>query len=131
MKKCKQMKVVAAATPAEFERSFNEAMQELADKDPVYELRETGGSLWAVITFEQEFAETVADEYRLQGMRYFCYDCPLHDGMTDGRRRLVSCQYADLVETRYDRPACEVFYRKLMNGSIEPVDKRGKEVRYR
>lgn len=122
-----QIEVVSSASPAEFQTLFNSKMQEHAAQKPRVEFVHREGLFCAYIIYEFEvrIPETVEDEYELQGIRYRCKDCPLHEPETDGRRRSYECRYSDLARTGMDSCACEVFYRALKRGEIKPI---GEEV---
>ena len=117
------MQAVAIATndPEEFEEKFNEAMRLLADNRPEVTLDLSEG-LKAVITYElsEETIETIGDQFRAEGIRHICRECPLHDYEADSRRKWVSCRYSELGETHLDHECCEYFYKMLKIGQIRP-----------
>ena len=118
-----KMKVVCSSDPVEFEEQFNKAMEELAEQDPCYELREVGGSIWAIITHtvKERIAETVKEEYHMQGEKYYCSQCPLREQVTDGRVKKVPCMYAETGRANLRDECCDYFYRMLKQGKVTPT----------
>lgn len=121
----KRIAVVGAKSPAQFEAEFNQRMEELADMDPEYELRDVGGELWAVISYTETDIqiETAEDWYLASGIYYTCSACPLHEDIKDRRLKYVGCRYApQMGETLVHGRACERFYEELRAGAIEPTE---------
>lgn len=120
----RKLKMVTERDPQFFEQAFNEAMEELKENDPVAsDIECHDGMWWCAITYEEKekVMETVADEFAMQGIRYLCKNCPLHDVVTDGRVKTVPCRYSEHGVTHLEHCACEYFYKMLKQNKVEPL----------
>lgn len=117
-----QIAVVQAEDAQEFQKQFNELMARLSNCNPKVQFNFNQGHC-AYITYTQEvrIPDCVADEYHAQGIMFKCKRCPLHELETDGRVKNVKCKYANLGFTHLDHECCEVFYRRLNLGEVEPM----------
>lgn len=116
-----QAVAIATNDPQEFEDKFNETMRLLADNHPEVTLDLTNGMKAVILyTLSEETVETIGDQFRAEGIRHICRECPLHDYEADSRRKWVSCRYSELGETHLDRECCEYFYKMLKIGQIRP-----------
>ena len=116
-----QIKVINKTDPAEFEKEFNSTMAALADKSPHYTLDVTNG-FTALITYTDTIQrmDCIADEYHAEGIKYTCRECPLREVQPDGRKTTAKCKHAPNGNAMFKSEACEVFYRQLKLGAIEP-----------
>ena len=64
--------------------------------------------------------ETIAEEFELQGVHYFCKDCPHLQKGKDKRCKSHGCKYSKYGTVQDFTPACEFFYKQLLQGEIEP-----------
>lgn len=112
---------IASDTPEEFEKLYNDKMTLLSEYNPKATIDLSDG-FKAVIQYEtvKEEIETIKDKYNLEGIRYFCRECPLHDIEKDSRRKWVSCRYSETNETHLDHECCEYFYEQLKLGLVRP-----------
>lgn len=117
-----QIAVVQSNDGQEFQTQFNELMARLSDCNPQVQFNFNQQGHCAYITYEQTLRtpDRVADEYHAQGVMFKCKQCPLHEVETDGRVKRVKCKYADLGYTHLENECCEVFYRRLNLGEVEP-----------
>lgn len=120
----KKIEVIQTENPDTFQDRFNEAMEKLAEFEPVIEFQHFNGREHCVyITYEEikrEF-DRVSDEFHAEGIHYLCDQCPLHDPAEDGRQKYVYCKYADCGMTNLKREACEVFYKMIKQNEITPI----------
>lgn len=116
-----QIKVICKTDPAEFEKEFNSVMATLADKKPKYTLDVTNG-FTALITYTDTIQQMdcIADEYHAEGIKYTCRECPLREIQTDGRKKDAECKHSPFGKATLKAEACEIFYRQLKLGAIEP-----------
>lgn len=114
---------IAADDPKEFERQFNEQMSLLSDNNPQVTLDISNG-FRAVIQYEVEerAVETVKDEFHAEGLRFLCMHCPHYEDPGNKTVKHVACKYADLGRTHLEHEACEVFYKQVKNGTVQPKE---------
>ena len=122
--KITKVAVVRSAVPSVFEREFNAKMEELALHDPQFSITDTGGTLSAVITYQEthHFADSVMDEFHFEGIRYLCKNCPYLEDPHDKRVKRCRCKYAEFGMTHKDHEACELFYRQVKTGTVVPLE---------
>lgn len=84
------------------------------------------GYFVAVITYETvvwpDDERTVADEFHDEGLRYVCSQCPYLEVSGDRRRKRFPCKYSEYGTARIDSECCEMFYKKVKQGTIEPME---------
>lgn len=118
--------VVHADDPNEFEAMYNERSKSISQGHKIVSQNVTAENHSYVGIIIYEVVETemdcVADEFHAEGVHYLCRHCPHLDDPKDRRVKRCSCKYAELGTTHKDHEACEVFYRALKAGSIEPVE---------
>lgn len=117
-----QIAVVRAATAEQFEKEFNAKSRELAEKITDTKVEIDGTVFTAIISYKEtvEVMDSVADEFHAEGIRYLCKHCPHIEDTFDGRVKWCTCKYADLGRTHKDHEACELFYRQVKAGMIQP-----------
>lgn len=117
-----QIKVVYSENPIDFQNQFNREMEILSDCNPHVEFNHTKG-FCAYITYDQTFniPDTIADEYHAEGIYFTCQQCPLRETVTDGRVKRVKCKHSSYGYAHLDHECCEVFYRRLQLGELEPM----------
>ena len=120
----KKVAVVRSTDPDEFTILFNAKMDELANNKPTPQIMDNGDVISAVIMFEEthHFADSVADEFHFEGIRYLCKHCPYLEDPNDKRVKYCKCRYAELGMTHKDHEACEYFYRQLKAGNVTPLE---------
>lgn len=116
-----QIKVISNIDPVAFEKQFNSVMADLADKKPKHIIDLTDGYK-AVISYEEtiNIPDSIADEYHAEGIKYTCRECPLREIQTDGRKKDAECKHSPFGKATLKAEACEIFYRQLKLGAIEP-----------
>lgn len=114
-----RLKVVQSKDPQRFQNDFNETADELEEYDPTIEVKEEGGTHFAYFRYavHKQLPETIEDEFTLAGIHHHCSDCPFLEIGHDARRKTWPCRYSEYGESNMERPACEVFLRKLMQGA--------------
>lgn len=119
----KQYRLIQAGSIDELEAKVNDAIRELQEFDPAVVFSDFASGFFARIEYKEceEIIETIADEFHLQGLRYVCAQCPLHDDIEDHRRVMVGCKYSEFGETNLKHECCEMFYRELKAGRLKPV----------
>lgn len=124
-KSLKKLAAVTGATAEEFQTAFNAKMVELAAQgveDPEVIFNPRQGHCCYITWHEQvQEIEGVADEFHLEGLRFLCGNCPLHEPVTDGRRKTTGCRYAELGVVHLEHEACELFYKMLKQGTLTPA----------
>ena len=121
---------IQAETAEEFDRRFSEATREIDEEDAqvTIDLREEFRA--SIIYWEtEEIRDTVADEFRAEGFRFTCRQCPLRETPGDKRKKYVRCIYSELGQTHLDHEACEIFYRGVKRGDIEPTEEQAPKTR--
>ena len=113
-------KAIKQETPEAFEREYIEALTDV--KSPSIYKDYKDGCFIAIITWETETleTETVADEFHLEGIRYVCGQCPYLEDDGDGRKKRFPCKYSEFSTVDKRQECCELFYKKLKQGLIEP-----------
>lgn len=125
--KIPQIEVIQESDPSEFKKQFNELMKTLKSAEDLdFKLYSDSSfsDYRAIVTYYVSVSEmnTVADEYHAEGLRYLCRNCPHLEDPKDKRIKYCKCKYAELGMTHKDMEACEVFYRELKLGLIEPLE---------
>lgn len=112
----KRSKTIAAKDPAEFDKLYNSAFDELAKYDPEVEEYMWGDKRCATFKYTEtlKITETQEDDFMQHNVRCTCSDCPFLEVGTDARRKWFPCPYSDMGETRIDASACETFYREAV-----------------
>lgn len=109
--------------PKEFATEYRAAMERLrgCKTEVVTDLSEC---FRAVIFFEEETrtTQTVADEFHEEGLRFLCMHCPHHEDPETKRHKRVRCKYNEFGTTHLEHEACELFYKQVKNGVIEPKE---------
>lgn len=114
----KRCKTVQAESAAEFDRRFNDA----SDEHPDAELKWHEGLCVSLIYEERrDVPETVAEEFKLQGITYYCKDCPNMLKGANKRERSHGCKYAEFGTVKDFTPACEYFHKMVLQGKIKPI----------
>ena len=115
---------IVTEDPDEFKEKFDAALEELSDKDPQIEV-DLSRCFRAVILYtETETIQdgTVADEFHAEGLRFLCMHCPHYEDPGNKTVKHVACKYADLGRTHLEHEACEVFYKQVKNGTVQPKE---------
>ena len=112
---------VKATSCEEFDRKFNEASDELSED---VELVWDASPMCVHFVYKQKelIPETIADEFELKGIRYYCKDCPNMLRGKNKREKSHGCKYAEFGTVTDFTPACDYFLRELKTGRLEPVD---------
>lgn len=122
--KIPQIEVIQSSDPSEFKTQFNELMKTLNSAEDLDFKLYSDTTYRAIITYYVGTHEidSVKDEFHAEGIRYLCRNCPHLEDPRDKRVKNCPCKYAELGITHKDRESCEVFYRELKLGLIEPLE---------
>lgn len=114
----KRCRTVQSDSPEKFDKAFDKT----AEEHPDAELKWHDGLCVSFIYEERkQVAETVAEEFELQGIVYYCKDCPNMMKGSNKRERSHGCKYAEFGTVKDFTPACEYFYRMVMQGKLKPI----------
>lgn len=114
-----KLKVIAEETPEDFEVMFNLTMDQLAVHDPEFTFKDVPDKFCAYVTWieKETIIETIEDEFFAQGIKRKCKECPYFEPDEDGRIVTGTCCEHD-ERVRKDKPACELYYKRLKEGVI-------------
>ena len=117
--KRKKILTVQATSAEEFDRKFNEASEQLSENA---ELKWDTAPMTVHFIYEdvEKIPETVTEEFELQGIHYYCKDCPHLQKGRDKRCKSHGCEYAEYGTVQDFSPACEFFYKQVLQGKIKP-----------
>ena len=116
----KRCRTVQSKNAAEFDVLFNNTSDEIkADCELKWD-----GELCVHFLYDEEVMEpeTVADEFKLQGIQYYCKDCPHLIKGSNKREKSHGCKYAEYGTVKDFTPACEFFYKQVLQGKITPEE---------
>lgn len=114
----KKSKTIHASTPDAFDRKFQQASETITEN---VELVWDAAPMTVHFIYDEvvKIPETLAEKFELDGLQYYCKDCP---NFVKGKNRKYKGQGCTLVDGRVDfSPACELFYRELMDGKIKLI----------
>ena len=121
--------VVTDNDPAAFQEKFNEAWDQVEDKNPSYEFnKQMGHCAYIMYTEEIQIPETIEDQYALAGVSYRCRNCPHFEwpmtkaGRVNRITKKGGCRFASLGISYRDGFACEYFYKQMINGELTPIE---------
>ena len=120
-----QISVIYADNAEDFQEMFNDKIKELSGhKITDKSIDISGDSYKAVITYlvTEHIVNSVADEFHAEGIRYLCKHCPHLEDPKDRRVKYCTCKYSETGMAHKDHEACELFYKQLKLGKLEPLD---------
>lgn len=114
--------IVTGKTAQELTEQLNAKLYELRAKHPDV----TFEGLIARIAYQEEedVPESLADEYRMQGVKLTCYDCPYfgptlnRDGSENQRAKKGTCPFKDYKIAYKDAAACNRLFEMLNSGEV-------------
>ena len=119
----KRMVTIQGDNCQEYNEKYNSFMDSIGDatitKEHISQFREY--SIDIFYETKVKICETAEDEYLIQGIKYYCNDCPHLERIADGRAKLMPCPYHELGRVNINKPACERFYQELKAGQIKPM----------
>ena len=119
----RKMKTIQASSSAEFDAKYNEASKELSIVEEEWEHWSNGVMcVHLIYTKEKLVPESLEEEFKLRGEHYYCKDCPFFKKGKNKRCKSVGCKYSPYGTAADFNPACEYFYKQLINGKIGPVE---------
>ena len=114
----KFIRVVFEKDANDFEKSYNQTMEDLAAHDIEVAIntdREDGFCAIVKYSIEENLPEGIEDELQIRGIKITCADCPYLQETTDRRRKKKrNCEHAKFGYTFLDAPACNKFYNDLI-----------------
>ena len=116
----KQVKIVTASNPFDFEAKLNAALSKLNEEFVSYELKlepQAGLIAYIILDVSKKVPETLAEEHQIEGDILHCKDCPFLTIPSDKRLKKGKCYYMDKV-VRFDRAACDRLYEGVTNGTL-------------
>lgn len=122
--KKQKIKTICEKELSALETAFNEAMDTLMIHNPTASpIASSEHGFWCVIYYEVEesFIENAEDVFYMKGERYTCMDCPLREQPQNKTVMRVRCDHSPSGTCHLKYGACETFYRRLLDGTIEPV----------
>lgn len=116
--------VIESESATQFEKSFNEKMDELSEQSGVsYRILERPDKYCAIISYEVtvKVVENAKDEFNLEGVYYLCRHCPYLVDPHDKRIKHCDCEHPSnrIRSTHKDYDACNVLYEGLKNGTLK------------
>ena len=118
-----QFRIVESDSAKDLTEELNRIVKDLKDKNPQVTF---DGSLTARITYtvtENSIPEDLSDEYRIQGVKLYCNQCPLfervlkRDGTPDYRKNFGTCPFQGVVHK--DECACEKLFEMMNSGAVK------------
>lgn len=117
-----QFAIVASDSAQELTDRLNAEMFRLRDKRPTVSFE----GMIARISYTEysEIFESIADEYRGEGINLTCQDCPIFkpilktDGTADARVKWGDCPLCDFGRTTRDSAACERLFKMINSGEV-------------
>lgn len=117
----RKVKTIQASTPAEFDREFNK-FSESVNGEMDLKWDPSPMCVHLLYTEEKLVPETLAEEFELRGEKYYCKDCPFFKRGKNKRCKSIGCKYSPYGTAAEFNPACEYFFKQLVNGKIGPVE---------
>lgn len=117
----RKVRTIHASTADEFDFLFNEACDEI---DGEVEMKWDTTPMCVHLLYKEQvqIPDTLEDEFKLRDEHYYCKDCPFFHRGKNKRCKSVGCKYSPYGTAAEFNPACEYFYKQLINGKIEPVE---------
>lgn len=112
---------IKESDPLVFAEKYKDALKEASS--PQIMTQFSDGHFVAIITWhsEEKQVETIKDEFHLEGLRYVCGQCPHLEQDYDGRKKRFPCKYSEFSSVDIRQECCELFYKQLKQGLIEPM----------
>lgn len=110
---------IEAHSAAEYDELYAKLADEFAEQG-ITPTEEPDGHLCTHFKWQvsEQIAETPREIYELQGLTYYCKDCPYFELGKNRKCKSKGC--TKNVQNAVDfTPACEMFYTMLANGSIK------------
>lgn len=125
----KQVKIIMANSPEEFEKKLNRELAILDKSRTKYDLQFNHNlGLCAYIVSERtvEIPENIIDEFGLIGERHTCGECPFWEKPTRGNVKYTRCSKTPGIHAKHSS-CCERFYEMLLSGEIVIEGEEGSE----
>ena len=124
--KVRKRKVIHAESPEGYEEAFNKFIDSLGGVETtVIDLPDKEGYQSIVeyyTTMPGRETLSIKDEFAMNGIRYLCKNCPYMDKPKDGRYKRTTCAFSERGVTFVDREACDLFYTKLAQHELKPLE---------
>ena len=117
-------RIIQEETAAAFEEELNKAVENLAEYRPkvIFNHRLGFCAYLSYTPKEKIIAETVRDEFAMEGIYYHCRNCPHFEAPQDRRVKWGSCKYSTTHKAHKNHEACELFYKWLRQNAVEPIE---------
>ncbi len=105
-----------------FDQLLNRAVREHADKnvEVIYKMNAEGHCAYVTFDCHVNVAESLEDEYNLQGISFTCGECPYFVLPSDKRIKFIRCDKSgQMRRCSSESRACEFLYRAVDNGEVE------------
>lgn len=119
----KQVEIIQADSAAEFQTRLNAVLA----KHPAAEIEWNHGKgfcAYVVYTYEEDQPDEVSDIFHMEGIHYFCRNCPYMEPPQDKRFKRCGCSISPHGSTHMDSEACDFLYKSLLTGAIKHSELR-------
>ena len=116
-----RFKIIENKNPVKLTDELNGVLEVIAEHDSINVTTGFDASIghYAHIRWSEEkvIPESIADEFKLEGIQYCCGECPFFILQQDRRIKHSVCNKGR--RTTYDTPACDCLYEMIRKGEIE------------
>lgn len=118
-----QFCIVEADSAQGLTEELNRILKDLKDKEPNVTFEGSRIARIAYMETDRNIPEELSDEYRLQGVKLTCDDCPYferakkRDGTEDLRKNFGTCPFYGLEHKRSS--ACEKLFQMINSGEVK------------
>ena len=120
-----RIRVISEQDPQVFEAKYNQITDDLKQykvNDQIY--FDNNNGFCAIIKYitRELIPESLSEEFGMQGIRYYCKDCPRFQKAIKAKKRVKrqSCEFSESGTVVDFTPACNDFYKKVLDGKIVP-----------
>jgi len=118
-----QFRIVEADSAQQLTEELNRILMDLKDKNPTVTFDGFRIARIAYTETVKDIPEALSDEYRLQGVKLTCEDCPYfervkkRDGTDDLRKNFGTCPFYGMEHKRGS--ACEKLFTMINSGEVK------------
>lgn len=115
-----QVEIISTNDAMDFQRQINERMREHSEHSPV--LNMDLERLRASVRYKVSITipETLRDEYELDGISYYCGECPFFILPSDKRIKHIICDKGGTIKRcSAERSACDWLYEEIDAGRVK------------
>lgn len=106
----------------EFDTLLNRAIRDHAEHnvEVIYKMNAEGHCAYVTFDCYVNVAESIEDEYALQGISFTCGECPYFVLPSDKRIKFIRCDKSGhRRRCSFESRACEWLYQEFENGGVE------------